>query len=120
MRNAEVCGNVDCLRNPITTCHLEQNGRRRVPFLRGCNSHGKQSISQKGLHIRPQAHLPGPVENPQERPQRPSSSYHLSSATSAAIPGPNAIITPQSPGRGSPLRTTSSKTNMTVGEDIFP
>jgi len=60
------------------------------------------------------------MENLEERPERQSASYHLSSATSAAIPGHKAIITPQSPGRGSPLRTTSSKTNMTVGEDIFP
>src|ERR1700758_767973 len=34
--------------------------------------------------------------------------------------GPNATIIPKSPERGSPLRTTSSKTNIKVGEDMFP
>src|SRR5262245_47383451 len=48
-----------------------------------------------------------------------SSLYHLSNASSAAIPGPSAIITPQSPDRGSPPRTISCRTNLTVGEDMF-
>lgn len=46
--------------------------------------------------------------------------YHRMRAASAAIPGPSAVITPQSPGFGLPLRTTSSRTNITVADDMFP
>src|SRR5215813_3635257 len=42
------------------------------------------------------------------------------SAPSAAKPGPSAIMTPQSPGRGCPCSSTSFSTNRTVAEDRLP
>jgi hypothetical protein len=85
-----------------------------------CDSYWKESTAPELLDLRPDALSAQQPQNPRKSPGVQPSSYHRSSATSTAIPGPSAIITPQSPGSGSPLRTISSKTNMTVGEDIFP
>ena len=51
---------------------------------------------------------------------RQRGNHHLSSAPSAAKPGPRPIITPQSSGTGDSSRSVSSSTKRIVADDMLP